>query len=115
MQFLNTQEVMLKLNVTKMTVSRMVKEGRLTVINNDPHYLLFDAKVINNLDYKKHSHSINKAGKKRPVIVIKDGIQTECKSVAEASRFSGIKVQKIYNILYKKVAQLEIRFIFANN
>ena len=66
----------------------------------------------NGIDVKK----ANKCGVKRPVIVIKDGKQTECKSVAEASRFSGIKVQKIYNTLYLKSSQLEeIKFIFANN
>jgi hypothetical protein len=59
---------------------------------------------------------MNKSGVKRPVIVVKDGIQTECNSVAEASRFSGIPVQKIYNILYLKCVQLhELKFIFANN
>ena len=55
MIFLNTKAVMLKLQVTKMTVSRMVKNGKLTPVNDDPHYFLFDAKAIECLTYKKHS------------------------------------------------------------
>jgi excisionase family DNA binding protein len=53
--YLSTKEVATKLQVTKMTISRMVKKGDLTPVNSHKDYFLFDASAIDCLTYKKHS------------------------------------------------------------
>ncbi len=55
MDYLNTQDVMRKLNVSKMTISRMVKNGYLKPVYKETRFFLFDAKEIECLTYKKHS------------------------------------------------------------
>lgn len=50
--FLNTKEVANKLQVTKMTISRMVKRGVLTPVNSHKDYFLFEASQIDCLTFK---------------------------------------------------------------
>jgi excisionase family DNA binding protein len=44
--FYSTKEVATMLQVTKMTISRMVKSGRLTPVNSQKDYFLFEASQI---------------------------------------------------------------------
>jgi excisionase family DNA binding protein len=53
--YLSTKEVAVKLQVTKMTISRMVKKGDLKPVNPHKDYFLFDAKEVDCLIFKKHS------------------------------------------------------------
>lgn len=51
--FLNTKEVANRLQVTKMTISRMVKSGKLKPINSHKDYFLFEASQIDCLTSNK--------------------------------------------------------------
>lgn len=44
--FYSTKQVANKLQVTKMTISRMVKSGKLKPINTQKDYFLFEASQI---------------------------------------------------------------------
>jgi predicted site-specific integrase-resolvase len=50
--YLNTLEVANRLQVTKMTISRMVKKGILKPVNNHNRYFMFDAKQVDCLTSK---------------------------------------------------------------
>jgi len=50
--FYSTKEVANKLQVTKMTISRMVKSGKLKPINSQKDYFLFEASQIDCLTPK---------------------------------------------------------------
>ncbi|MBW4359732.1 helix-turn-helix domain-containing protein [Flavobacterium taihuense] len=54
--FLKTKEVAEKLSVTKMTISTMVKKGKLNPVNSDKRYFLFEAKEIDCLILKRQSN-----------------------------------------------------------
>jgi excisionase family DNA binding protein len=53
---LNTKEVAKALQVTKMTISRMVKRGALVPINSHKDYFLFDAEQVESLTFKKQQN-----------------------------------------------------------
>lgn len=55
----NTKEVALKLGVTKMTITNMVKRGELTPVNTQKDYFLFEASQIDCLT-PKTSRKCNK-------------------------------------------------------
>jgi excisionase family DNA binding protein len=50
--YYNTKEVAERLQVTKMTISRMVKSGKLKPINSHKNYFLFEASQIECLTIK---------------------------------------------------------------
>lgn len=50
--YYNTKEVANKLQVSKMTISRMVKRGALTPVNSQKDYFLFEASHIECLTSK---------------------------------------------------------------
>lgn len=50
--YYNTKEVAKRLQVTKMTISRMVKSGKLKPINSHKNYFLFEASQIECLTIK---------------------------------------------------------------
>jgi excisionase family DNA binding protein len=56
MNFLSTKEVAQMLQVTKMTVTRMAKSGKLTPINSQKDYFLFDAEQVESLTFKKQQN-----------------------------------------------------------
>jgi excisionase family DNA binding protein len=50
--YYSTNEVALKLQCSKMTITRMVKKGVLKPINTQKNYFLFEAKQIDCLTFK---------------------------------------------------------------
>jgi excisionase family DNA binding protein len=50
--FYSTKEVAKKLQVTKMTITRMVKSGKLKPVNSQKDYFLFEASQIDCLILK---------------------------------------------------------------